>query len=216
MYKYILFDLDGTLTDPGEGITKSVEYALNKYGIQVEDRRSLYKFIGPPLTDSFSEFYGFSEEKSIEAVSFYREYFGVTGLFENEVYPGITSLLEKVKSNPNVLKLAIATSKPEEYTLRILEKFDLMKYFDVVCGATMSGSRVKKADIIAYALESAGVEDRSEVIMVGDRHHDIDGAKANGIKSIGVTYGYGSREELEEAGADYIVSAPMEILDYAR
>ena len=214
MYKYIFFDLDGTLTDPGEGITKSVEYALNKYGIQVEDRRSLYKFIGPPLTDSFSEFYGFSEEKAVEAVSFYREYFGVTGLFENEVYDGIVSVLETLKERG--MHLLVATSKPEEYSVRILDKFGLSGYFDFICGATMSGSRVKKADIIAYALESAGVEDKSEVLMVGDRHHDIDGAKVNGLDSMGVTYGYGDRAELEEAGADYIVSAPMEILDYAR
>ena len=214
MYKYIFFDLDGTLTDPGEGITKSVEYALNKYGIQVEDRRSLYKFIGPPLNDSFSEFYGFDEEKAMEAVSFYREYFGVTGLFENEVYDGIVSVLETLKERG--MHLLVATSKPEEYSVRILEKFDLIKYFDFVCGATMSGSRVKKADIIAYALESAGVKDKSEVLMVGDRHHDIDGAKVNRLASMGVTYGYGDRAELEEAGADYIVDAPMEILDYAR
>lgn len=214
MYKYIFFDLDGTLTDPGEGITKSVEYALNKYGIQVEDRTSLYKFIGPPLTDSFSEFYGFSEEKAVEAVSFYREYFGVTGLFENEVYDGIVSVLETLKEKG--LHLLVATSKPEEYSVRILEKFDLIKYFDFVCGATMSGSRVKKADIIAYALESAGVEDKSTVLMIGDRHHDIDGAKINGLASMGVTYGYGDRAELEEAGADYIIDSPEEILDYAR
>lgn len=214
MYKYIFFDLDGTLTDPGEGITKSVEYALNKYGIQVEDRTSLYKFIGPPLNDSFSEFYGFDEEKAIEAVSFYREYFGVTGLFENEVYDGIVSVLETLRERG--LHLLVATSKPEEYSVRILEKFDLIKYFDFVCGATMSGSRVKKADIIAYALESAGVKDKSEVLMVGDRHHDIDGAKINGLASMGVTYGYGDRAELEEAGADYIIDSPEEILDYAR
>lgn len=214
MYKYIFFDLDGTLTDPGEGITKSVEYALNKYGIQVEDRTSLYKFIGPPLNDSFSEFYGFDEEKAMEAVSFYREYFGVTGLFENEVYDGIVSVLETLKEKG--MHLLVATSKPEEYSVRILEKFDLIKYFDFVCGATMSGSRVKKADIIAYALESAGVKDKSEVLMVGDRHHDIDGAKINGLASMGVTYGYGDRAELEEAGADYIIDSPEEILDYAR
>ena len=201
MYNVILFDLDGTLTDPGEGITNSVAYALKKYGIEVTDRKSLYSFIGPPLSDSFMKYYGFSEEKAMQAIQFYREYFREKGIFENEVYEGIPQLLERIKKSGR--KIVLATSKPEEFALSILEHFDLMKYFDVVAGASMDEKRNRKGDVIKYALEK-GVFGKDSTVMIGDREHDIFGAKENSLASIGVLYGYGSREELEKAGADYI------------
>ena len=210
MYDYFLFDLDGTLTDPGLGITNSVAYALGKYGITVEDRRELYPFIGPPLRQSFSEFYGFDEEKTKEAVAFYREYFSEKGLFENEVYEGIPEVLSQLKQAGK--KLLVATSKPEEFTNRILEHFGLAEYFDFVAGATMDETRNEKADIIAYALEQIADADKSKIVMVGDRKFDILGARENGIDSIGVLYGYGSRTELEEAQATHIVEKPEDLL----
>lgn len=206
MYQTILFDLDGTLTDPGEGITNSVAYALEKFEIKNEDRSQLYKFIGPPLKDSFMEFYGFSEEDALKAIAYYRERFREKGMFENMVYDGIVELLSKLKYAGK--KLIVATSKPEEFTLTILKHFDLLQYFDYVAGATMDGSRSEKEEIIHYALEHCQIENLDETVMVGDRKFDILGAKANGIDSIGVLFGYGSLEELEIAGATYIVDSP--------
>lgn len=198
-YKYLFFDLDGTLTEPGLGITNSVIYALNKFGITVEDRNELYKFIGPPLVDSFKDFYGFDDEKAWKAVEYYREYFSVKGLFENSVYDGIPELLQKLKNDG--YKLYVATSKPTEYSVRILEKFKLLQYFEYVSGSDMDEKNSSKAMIIKHALEVSKA-DINEVLMIGDRHHDIDGAKANKIASLGVLYGYGDFEELTSAGAD--------------
>lgn len=202
MKQYILFDLDGTLTDPGEGITNSVAYALEKYGIHEPDHTVLYPFIGPPLVQSFVTRYGFTEAQGLQAVTYYREYFKEKGIFENRVYDGIPELLSALKQQGKTLILA--TSKPEAFAVRILEHFDLMQYFDYAFGATMDQSRTAKADVIRYALESAGITDLDQAVMVGDRLHDIEGAKANSLDSIGVLYGYGDRQELEEAGADLI------------
>lgn len=210
MYKYILFDLDGTLTDPGIGITNSVMYALKKFGIEVEDRAILYKFIGPPLLDSFQNFYGFTKEESEKALKYYREYFKPHGLYENKVYEGIENLLKQLKSREK--KILVATSKPEEFAVEILRHFQLYQYFDFVGGASMDEKRVRKADVIDYVLESFHITERTSVIMIGDREHDVIGAKQNGLDSIGVLYGYGSFEELEEAGATYIVERPDEIV----
>ena len=212
MYKYVLFDLDGTLTNPEIGITSSVMYALKKFGIIVEDRKALYPFIGPPLTYSFQTFYGLSPEESELAVKYYRERFSVKGLYENEVYAGVEKMLQQLKDSGKIL--VIATSKPEEFTLKILEHFDLLKYFDFVAGATMDGSRGEKADVIRYALEISGIKDKSQTIMIGDRNYDILGAKENGLASMGVLFGFGDYEELTKAGADYIVSSVEEILKY--
>ena len=221
-YQYILFDLDGTLTDPKEGITKSVAYALKSYGIGVEDLDSLCKFIGPPLKDSFVKFYGFSEEQGYEAVEKYREYFKPYGVYENKLYDGVDNLLAELKSCGK--KIVLATSKPTVFAKVILEHFDLMKYFDVVCGSELDGSRVKKGDVVAYALEQAAemervsvaestkVFDKSLAVMIGDREYDILGAKENGLDSIGVLYGYGDRAEHEAAGADYIVETVEELM----
>jgi phosphoglycolate phosphatase len=210
MYNWILFDLDGTLTDPGEGITNSVAYALKKYGIEVSDKSELYKFIGPPLKDSFMKYYGFSETQAEQAIAYYREYFRDTGIFENMVYEGIEHLLRQLHADDK--KIVLATSKPEEFAVRILKHFNLSKYFAVVAGASMDSSRSKKGDVIAYALSMCGDIDKSTAIMIGDREHDIIGAKENGLKSIGVLYGYGSEDELKTCGADYIIEKPCHIL----
>lgn len=207
--QYILFDLDGTLTDPQEGITKSVEHALNYYGIQVESRRELNKFIGPPLAQSFERFYGFDREKAQEAVAKYREYFGVTGKFENEVYEGIPQMLERLKNQGK--KLIVATSKPTGYSREILEHFDLAKYFDDVQGSEMNGERTDKAEVIAYAMTMNGIGDPARAVMVGDREHDMIGAVKNHMEAVGVTYGYGSRQELEEHGADRVAETVREL-----
>ena len=208
MYKTILFDLDGTLTDPGLGITNSVAYALKKYGIEVENRQSLYSFIGPPLNDSFKKYYGFSDEKAMEAIWCYREYFADKGLYENEVYEGVEQLLGKIKESGR--KIVLATSKPEQFAERILEHFDLIKYFDVVAGASMDEKRNKKGDVIKYAMEKGGFTSDGAV-MIGDREHDVFGAKENGVDTIGVLYGYGSRDELEKAGAMHIAQTVEDI-----
>ncbi len=207
--QYVLFDLDGTLTDSGEGIMNSVVYALKSYGVAVEDRSSLRAFIGPPLIDSFMKYYGFERSHAEEAVVRYREYFADRGLLENSVYPGVTELLETLQARG--FSLMVATSKPEIYTLRILEHFGLIKYFDFVGGATMDEKRTKKADVIRYVLEENHLTNPEEIVMIGDREHDILGAKENGIQSIGVLYGYGDREELETAGADAIAETPGQI-----
>lgn len=210
MYKYILFDLDGTLTDPGIGITNSVMYALKKFNIEVADRASLYKFIGPPLLDSFENYYGMSKEESQQALQYYREYFKPHGLYENEVYDGIERVLITLKEQGKTL--IVATSKPEEFAIEILKHFHLDQYFDFIAGATMDEKRVRKADVIAYALESCGITELASAIMVGDREHDVLGAKEVGLESIGVLYGYGDYKELKNAGATYIAEKPVNIL----
>lgn len=209
MYSTILFDLDGTLTDSEQGIINSIEYALTKYEIRLESKADLRKFLGPPLKDSFIQFCGFSDEKADEAVNFYREYFKEKGIFENIVYQGIYDLLKKLKSKNKTLILA--TSKPEPFTLRILEHFDLLNYFDFVAGSNMDNTRCRKDEVISYALNSCKITDLSSAIMVGDREHDIIGAKKVGIDSIGVLYGYGNLQELKNAGATYIAKDTEEI-----
>lgn len=208
-YEYLFFDLDGTLTDPAEGITKSVEYALNKFGITVADRSELLCFIGPPLVDSFRDFFGFSDEDAARAVGYYREYFPEKGIFDNRVYDGIPELLAKLRAAGRTLVLA--TSKPEEFARRIMDKFDLARYFKHICGATFDGRISKKAEVIEYAIETAGITDRSAVLMIGDREHDVLGAKKAGVDSLGVLFGYGSREELDETGATYIAESVEEL-----
>ncbi|SHO49187.1 HAD family hydrolase [Anaerocolumna xylanovorans] len=207
--KYMLFDLDGTLTDSKEGITKSLQYALRYVGIEVENLDVLDRHIGPPLVDGLREIWGLEEEQVQEAVTRYREYFKDKGIFLNAKYKGIDSLLEAlVKADKTLI---LATSKPEEFARKILAHFDLDRYFEDICGATMDDTRRKKTDIIAYALMKNGIRDKEQVVMIGDRFHDIIGAKENGISSIGVLYGYGSKEELTEAGADAIAGDLAEL-----
>ena len=202
MPKSILFDLDGTLTDPGEGITNSIVYALDKFGISVSDKKDLYKFIGPPLYDSFVKYYGFSHENANLAISYYREYFAPKGLYENTVYKGIEDMLGFLADKG--VKLIVATSKPEKYARAIIAHFALDRYFDDIIGATMDEKRNTKDAVIAYAIEKCKIVPQN-AIMVGDRLHDVLGAKANGMRSIGVLYGFGSYKELSDAGADMIV-----------
>lgn len=208
-YEYILFDLDGTLTDSGIGIINSVEYALEKCGVEVKSKNELYKFVGPPLTDSFEMYYDFSKEEANTAVKYYREYFREKGMFENLVYDGIEKLLKELKANNK--KLIVATSKAEVFAKQILEHFNIAEYFSYIAGSNLDGTRVKKAEVIKYALESCNIEDLSKTIMIGDREHDIIGAKKVGLKCIGVLYGYGDRSELEKAGADFIVETVSDV-----
>lgn len=208
-YEYILLDLDGTVTDPANGITNSVMYALKKYGIEVSDRSELYKFIGPPLWESFEKYYGFSKEEAKKAVECYREYYKDKGIYENLVNEGFEGLLKLLKANGKTL--IVATSKPEVFAKQILEYFDIAKYFTFIAGGNLDGTRVKKEEVIFYALESCNILEKSKVIMIGDREHDIIGAKKNSIHSMGVLFGYGDREELENAGADYIVETVSDI-----
>lgn len=208
---YIIFDLDGTLTDPMVGITKSVQYALRSYGIEVDDLETLCPFIGPPLKDSFMKYYGFSPEQASEAIGRYREYFTDTGLYENVEYSGIQELLSELKAHGK--HLFVATSKPEVFAKQILEYFQLSEYFDFIGGASMDEVRVRKGDVIKYVLYENPLIEPSEAIMVGDREHDVLGAKEAGIESIGVLYGYGDREELELAGADYVAATIEELAE---
>lgn len=209
MFQSILFDLDGTLTDAAPGISNSVKYALSKFGIDETDDNKLRKFLGPPLISSFMEFYGFSKEKAQKAVEYYREYFVPHGIFENEVYSGIPKLLQKLKADGKTL--IIATSKPETFAVQIAEHFEIDSYFDLIAGSNLDNTRSKKAQVIEYALKTLGILDRAHAVMIGDREHDIKGAKKTGLRSIGVLYGYASPGELENAGADFTANSPEEL-----
>lgn len=208
-YNTVLFDLDGTISDSGEGITNSVKYSLKKFGIIETDYEKLKKFVGPPLYASYEKYYGFSHEEAIKAVEYYREYYNAGGIFELRIYDGIIDLLKYLKKSGK--KIILATSKPEIYAEKIAKKFGFYEFFDNISGALLDGSRIEKDDIIRYALERVGESDISKCIMIGDRSYDVLGAKAFNIDSIGVTWGYGDRDELEAAGATYIVDKAEEI-----
>lgn len=210
MKSLCLFDLDGTLTDPKTGITKSIAYALNAFGIHVADLDALTHFIGPPLQDSFRAAYHFTPAEVERAISKYREYFSENGIFENAVYDGVTEALESLKENGATM--AIATSKPTVFAQRIAEHFDLLQYFDLVAGSELDGTRSRKGDVIRYALGIVDPGRSKAAVMIGDREHDIVGAYENGMESIGVTWGYGSRAELEAARATWIVESPRALL----
>ena len=209
MYKYILFDLDGTLTDSFEGITKCVQYALNAYGVKDEPLEKLRVFIGPPLIESFMKYYGFSIEDATAMTAKYRERFSEIGIYENRVYDGIPELLKSLKEYGYVL--AIASSKPTIYVERILEYFQIRQYFDCVVGSLLHGLHGKKNELIQKVFDQLQIIDKSQALMVGDRLHDVEGAKLFGIDCLGVSYGFGGREELEEYGATYIVDTVEEI-----
>lgn len=212
-YKYILFDLDGTLTNPEEGITKSFAYALEHMGIPVEDRKELRKVIGPPLLVSFDEFYHFTKEQALEATAKYRERYSDVGWAENEVYDGVEEMVKTLSEQG--ASLILATSKPERYAVKIMEHFGLSKYFTMLCGADdYATNRSTKEEVVRYAIEQNGITDIGEVIMVGDRKYDVVGAAAVGIKTIGVLYGFGDEEELSAAGAIHIVKTPQELTQY--
>ena len=211
MYQSILFDLDGTLTDSGEGIMKSTIYTLTHYGIEAPPEAQLRTVVGPPLTESFARF-GVPQDKLTEAVEIYRSRYIPIGRFENHPYPGIEVLLENLQRNGH--KLYIATSKPEWMSIEILEHFGLAKYFDIICGAATDFSRNTKEAVIAHLLSQC--EEQNSAVMVGDTAYDVIGAKAHGIPCIGVSWGYGSIKEMEEAGAIAIANTMEQLYDLLR
>lgn len=207
--KYALFDLDGTLTDPGLGITNCVQYALNHFGITPATREELYPYIGPPLLYSFREFHGLSEEEAEQAVVLYRERFSRLGMFENEVFGGVPELMEWLISQG--VSPIVATSKPEEYTIEILKHFDLLKYFVFVGGNTLKEERPNKSDVIGYIMQYYPDISPENSVMIGDRKYDIEGAHAFSLPAIGVLYGYGDCEEMVAAGAEWIANDIFEL-----
>ena len=213
MFQYVLFDLDGTLTDPREGITKSVQFALAQQGISEPDLKKLEPFIGPPLKDSFMEFYGMTEEQAAQGVADYRKRFAPIGKFENEVYPGIPEMLGSLKRAG--IRLAVASSKPETFVWDILKYFKLDGYFDVVTGSELDGTRSRKEEVVEEALHRRELDgqpvSRENCVMVGDRRFDIEGGRQFQLTTVGVTYGYAAKGELEAAGADYIVKNPVQL-----
>lgn len=210
--KYVLFDLDGTLTDSQDGILNSIEYMLDFYGIRAESRDCLRPWLGPPLKESLMKYYGFSEEKALEGVDKYREYFDRKGIFENRVYPGVIPLLKTLTGGGH--QLYLATSKPETAARKIMEHFGLAPYFTYIGGATLDDSRVRKADVIRYVVDTCGIAELSQTVMVGDREHDVYGARENGLETIGVLYGYGTQKELVQAEAAYLAEKTEDILKF--
>lgn len=209
-FRTVLFDLDGTLTDSSPGILNSVKYALDKMGWEIPDDSVLNKFLGPPLTDSFSEFCGMDGEQSYNAAAVYRERYRDYCVIENSLYEGIYDVLERLMGAGKIL--AVATTKPENMAEKIVSHFGIRKFFTAICGSAPDGTNGKKAGIIRNALEKCGENDLGQAIMIGDRFHDIEGAKEAGIASVGALYGYGNRSELEQCGADYIAESPEEIV----
>ncbi len=215
MFQYCLFDLDGTLTDPRIGITRSVQHALKYFGIEEPDLSKLEPFIGPPLKDSFMEFYGFTEKQALEAIEAYREYFAPKGVLENRIIEGIPQMLECLYKNGQ--KLAVASSKPVGFVHQILQHFEIEQYFDVIVGSELDGTRSTKEEVVREALFRLDIlklpdADRKDLcVMVGDRKFDIQGAKAFGLTGVGVKFGFAKEGELEEADADYIVETVEEL-----
>lgn len=210
MYQYILFDLDGTLTDPREGITKSVQYALSKMGIEEPDLTALEHFIGPPLYDEFRRCYDFDDTQAKQAVAAYRERFSVHGWKENLLFDGVPAMLQTLRAAGKTL--AVASSKPTVFVKKILELFEIAPYFDAVSGATLDGRISTKAQVVEQALTMLSVRDRKDVVLVGDRMHDVEGAQLCAIDCVGVTFGFGGFEELQQAGARYIVQDFAELI----
>ena len=213
MYQNLLFDLDGTLTNPKEGITRSVQHALRHFGIEVADPDTLTPYIGPPLIPSFMEFHGLTPEQALEALQVYRQRFSTVGLFENEVLDGVPEMLRALKQNGRFV--AVASSKPEPYVIRILEHFDLLQYFDEVVGASMDEKRSAKKDIIEEALRRMGkVPGDRSILMIGDRMHDVEGAQLCGLDSLGIYTGFAPEGELEDAGATYVFHTIRDMADF--
>lgn len=208
----ILFDLDGTLTDSGPGILNCLEYALQDQGIQVPEREEMRKLLGPPLVVTFRDAFGMNEEQVLQAIDKYRERYHDVGLFENSVYEGVPELLAELQGAG--LRLATATSKPEYSATRILQHFELDQYFDFIGAAALDGSRDSKNLVIAHTLQNTNTHPSSHnIIMIGDRHHDVIGAKEHGIDTIGVLWGYGDADELQSAGVIDIAKNPAELRD---
>lgn len=212
MFKKILFDLDGTLTDPKVGITSCVQHALKHFGIE-EKTENLTKFIGPPLIESFMEYYDFTLEQARTATEVYRERFAPIGIFENEVYEGIPEMLEALKNNGSIL--AVASSKPEPFVERILVHFDLRKYFDIVTGSLLNETRTRKEEVLEEAIRRLGGDvKKKEWAMVGDRKFDVASASIMGLTSVGVRFGYALPGELEAENPDYIADTVSDLRRY--
>ena len=207
-YPYIIFDLDGTLTDSGPGVMNGIIYALERFGVEAPDRAALHECIGPPLRESFRRLGGFSREKAEEAIEVFREYYAPIGIFENSVYPGIAAALGELKAAGRTL--AVATSKLDVSALRVLDHFGLSAYFDLVVGSRADGTLSEKAEVLEHTLRLLGAG-AADALMVGDRKYDVEGAAENGVACMGVLYGYGSREELERAGAVCLAETPEDI-----
>lgn len=213
MYQYLLFDLDGTLTDSQEGITRSVDYALRTVaGIETADLSTLTPYIGPPLVDGFMDNHHLDHDTAVRCTSAYRERYREIGLFENRVYDGIPEALERLHRAGR--KMALATSKPETFAVRILDHFDLTQYFDIICGATMDGRISQKDEVVSETLRRLGNPAPEQTIMIGDRLHDVLGAKKHGLKCLGVLFGFGSEDELREAGAYALAESPRAMADW--
>jgi phosphoglycolate phosphatase len=211
MKEILLFDLDGTLTESGPGLINAAVYTFEKLGIEIESREELRRFIGPPLHWSFMTYYNMTREEADNACVIFREYYDKKGVFENSVYDGVYETLEELKKQGYTMM--IATAKPEVLANLVLEHFDLMKYFTFVGGANFDENRYNKVEVLQYMVEKLQFPDKSKVLMIGDRYHDVEGAHAVGIECAAILYGYGSLEELEKAGADYICPTPQDILD---
>lgn len=209
--EHIFFDLDGTLTDSMPGITRAVQYALKRYGIEEENLDVLKPFVGPPLPESFRKYYHFSKKDAEEAVFVFREYYNVTGWLQNAPYPGVEEMLERLQEAGKTLY--VATSKPEWMAKQVLEHFKLAGYFKMIGGGDDAAGRYEKDDVIRYVMERNEFSDGSSIVMVGDRRHDIAGAHKNGVSAAGVLFGYGSREELETAGADWIAESVQSLAE---
>lgn len=209
-FKCILMDLDGTLFDTSEGIMECYKMGLEKFGIFVKDNDELLKVLGPSLYISYRDFYGLDEMQVKEAVRIYREHYNGGGIYKCRMYDGMEDTLKSLKANN--FTVCVATSKPQVMAEKILNHFGLAKYFDAICGAELDGSRSDKVELINTVLKQVSFTDKNEVVMVGDRFYDIKGAIDAGVHSIGVTYGFGTKEELTKAGAEYIVEAPGDIL----
>lgn len=214
MLKYVLFDLDGTLTESGPGIMNAAKIALNHFGIEENNVENLHKFVGPPLTESFGQRYGMNEADTQEAIAVFRKYYNVTGIYENSVFEGIQEMLQQLKSNG--LLLSIASSKPRPMIDIVVDHFDIRKYFDVIVGCELDGTRSQKKEVVDEVIRLFGELSGDDAvlehsIMVGDRMYDVNGARECGFECIGVTYGYGTRQELQEAGAAYIVDSVNEL-----
>lgn len=209
-YNYIFFDLDGTIINSEEGITKATQYALEKFGIEA-DRKSLIPFIGPPLSESFKEHYDFDDKQIEKGIEYFRDYFKTSGINEHTLYEGIENIFSSLKENGKIIVLA--TSKPEIFAKDILNQYDITKYFDYICGASYDEERSSKADVLKYALDTVRPKSLVECVMVGDRKYDVLGAKEVGLDTIGVAFGFGGREELINAGAKLVVDTVSELLD---
>ena len=209
MYDLIMFDLDGTLVNSEEGVTKTVQYALSACGIEENNQNNLRRFIGPPLVDAFMEYYGMSEDMALKALEKYRERYRKTGVYENEIFPDVKNVLEELKKNGK--KVALATSKPHIFAREVLKSFDLTQYFDIIVGAEFDGTRNDKADVIKEVLNQAG--EYENPVMIGDRKHDAEGARKNGVDFIGVSFGFAPEREFEKCGVDKVIDRMSELLD---